>query len=115
MNLHTKTRFRYDMTSKDSVGSNSTFNEIECPVGTVSCNNGALCIDEHKWCDGNVECDDVSDESKCDCRSRVDDSRICDGYFDCPFGEDEMGCNGVYKYKKLVTAYEQHVISTKWH
>ncbi|XP_032513112.2 serine protease nudel [Danaus plexippus] len=85
---------KYDMTSKDSVGSNSTFNEIECPVGTVSCNNGALCIDEHKWCDGNVECDDVSDESKCDCRSRVDDSRICDGYFDCPFGEDEMGCNG---------------------
>lgn len=63
----------------------------------ISCNSGSFCIEENRWCDGNVDCDDVSDESKCSCKSRVDESRICDGYFDCPFGEDEMGCYGMLK------------------
>ncbi|CAH2105761.1 unnamed protein product [Euphydryas editha] len=74
--------------------SNTSVNEVECPIGSISCNSGSFCIDENKWCDGKVDCDDVSDESKCSCKSRVDESRICDGYFDCPFGEDEMGCYG---------------------
>ncbi|CAG4993032.1 unnamed protein product [Parnassius apollo] len=74
--------------------SNSTTNEVTCPEGTRSCLIGETCISENQWCDGNVDCTDISDEARCSCKSRVDKSRICDGYFDCPFGEDEMGCYG---------------------
>ncbi|XP_064071521.1 serine protease nudel isoform X2 [Vanessa tameamea] len=73
---------------------NTSVHEVECPMGKISCESGSFCVDENNWCDGNVDCDDVSDESRCSCKSRVDESRICDGYFDCPFGEDEMGCYG---------------------
>nr|XP_021187246.2 serine protease nudel [Helicoverpa armigera] len=73
--------------------SNST-RETACPSGTISCASGDACIDEKQWCDGNVDCIDVSDEASCTCKERVDKSRLCDGYFDCPFGEDEMGCFG---------------------
>ncbi|KAJ8733246.1 hypothetical protein PYW08_001544 [Mythimna loreyi] len=74
-------------------GANST-REIICQPGTIPCVSGDTCVDEKQWCDGNVDCLDVSDEAKCTCKSRVDKSRLCDGYFDCPFGEDEMGCHG---------------------
>lgn len=72
---------------------NST-RETICQPGTVPCLSGDACVDEKQWCDGNVDCIDVSDEARCTCKSRVDKSRLCDGYFDCPFGEDEMGCFG---------------------
>ncbi|VVD01862.1 unnamed protein product, partial [Leptidea sinapis] len=78
-------------TQKKSKDGSTQLRESECPAGTVACENGEACINEKLWCDGNVDCDDVSDESRCSCKSRVDKSRICDGYFDCPFGEDEMG------------------------
>lgn len=84
---------RLEASSKEA-STNSSINEIECPIGSISCDNGNKCVSEKDWCDGNVDCDDVSDESRCSCKSRVDESRICDGYFDCPFGEDEMGCYG---------------------
>ncbi|XP_068631440.1 serine protease nudel [Battus philenor] len=73
---------------------NSSIRDTNCVEGTLPCLNGEACISEAQWCDGNIDCTDVSDESRCSCKSRVDKSRICDGYFDCPFGEDEMGCNG---------------------
>ncbi|CAH0605816.1 unnamed protein product [Chrysodeixis includens] len=73
--------------------SNNT-RESTCAPGTVPCLDGDACIDEKQWCDGNVDCADVSDEARCSCTSRVDRARFCDGYFDCPFGEDEMGCFG---------------------
>ncbi|XP_038220089.1 serine protease nudel [Zerene cesonia] len=85
---------RSKLVSSKDADSNDQVRVEECPMGTVSCENGNACISESLWCDGNVDCDDVSDESRCTCKSRVDKSRVCDGYFDCPFGEDEMGCFG---------------------
>ncbi|XP_015603565.1 serine protease nudel [Cephus cinctus] len=68
-----------------------------CPRGSRSCNDGSACILKSRWCDGNVDCADVSDETNCSCRDRVGKDRICDGYFDCPRGEDELGCFGCDK------------------
>ncbi|XP_034829653.1 serine protease nudel [Maniola hyperantus] len=81
------------ITTKDA-SLNFSVNEVECPDGAISCNDGSACVEEKQWCDGKVDCSDVSDEARCTCKSRVDVARICDGYFDCPFGEDEMGCFG---------------------
>ncbi|XP_026737242.1 serine protease nudel isoform X2 [Trichoplusia ni] len=72
----------------------NTTRESACAPGTVPCLDGDGCVDEKQWCDGNVDCADVSDEARCSCTSRVDRARFCDGYYDCPFGEDEMGCFG---------------------
>ena len=66
----------------------------ECPSGRLSCKNGLKCIEESFWCDGYVHCSDISDETNCTCKDRLDKTRICDGYFDCPQGEDELGCFG---------------------
>ncbi|RVE44830.1 hypothetical protein evm_010543 [Chilo suppressalis] len=73
---------------------NASLRDAQCPEGTIPCDNGESCITETQWCNGHVDCSDVSDESRCSCKSRVDKFRLCDGYFDCPFGEDEMGCYG---------------------
>ncbi|XP_012280703.1 serine protease nudel [Orussus abietinus] len=68
-----------------------------CERDFVPCADGSLCIPKFQWCDGNIDCPDVSDETRCSCRDRIGRERICDGYFDCPHGDDELGCFGCAK------------------
>ncbi|XP_033322344.2 serine protease nudel [Megalopta genalis] len=68
-----------------------------CPFNTLRCNDGKRCILRSEWCDGQVDCNDASDETSCSCRDRISKERLCDGYFDCPHGEDELGCLGCSK------------------
>lgn len=58
------------------------------------CVDGTRCIKMHQICDGDVHCNDASDEEFCSCKERIGRDRKCDGYFDCPNGEDETGCFG---------------------
>ncbi|XP_078053187.1 serine protease nudel [Augochlora pura] len=94
---------------KDGIKGDSMENEIDgqrssvidqstiCPFNTLRCNDGKRCILRSKWCDGQVDCNDASDETSCSCRNRISKERLCDGYFDCPHGEDELGCLGCPK------------------
>ncbi|CAK9811280.1 Serine protease nudel [Anthophora plagiata] len=68
-----------------------------CPYNTIRCGDGTRCILRTKWCNGQVDCNDASDEITCSCRERISQERLCDGYFDCPHGEDELGCLGCQK------------------
>ncbi|XP_076761416.1 serine protease nudel [Xylocopa sonorina] len=68
-----------------------------CPSNKIRCSDGRRCILRSQWCDGQVDCNDASDETTCSCRDRIAQERLCDGYFDCPHGEDELGCLGCPK------------------
>ncbi|XP_076681045.1 serine protease nudel isoform X2 [Andrena cerasifolii] len=65
-----------------------------CPFDSIRCRDGKRCILRSEWCNGQVDCNDASDETLCSCRNRISRDRHCDGYFDCPQGEDELGCVG---------------------
>lgn len=66
----------------------------ECTDHDKTCADGSGCIKQQHWCDGIVDCPDLSDELHCSCKDRMDINKICDGYFDCPDGADEKGCAG---------------------
>lgn len=66
--------------------------ENKCEEGERMCASVTGCYSESEWCDGNVNCEDASDEAHCPCKNRVNKSRLCDNFYDCPLGEDEMGC-----------------------
>ncbi|CAG9768789.1 unnamed protein product [Ceutorhynchus assimilis] len=67
---------------------------ILCPLGEQACLDNSKCIKNYHICDGEVHCDDSSDEIACTCKERVGKLRLCDGYCDCPRCEDEQGCFG---------------------
>lgn len=74
-------------------------NQNACDEGKISCLTTSQCILKSNWCDSTVDCLDGSDETACNCKSRLHSSRICDGYADCPMGSDEMGCFGCDKFQ----------------
>lgn len=70
-----------------------------CDEGKISCLTTSQCILKSNWCNSKVDCLDGSDETACNCKSRLHESRICDGYADCPMGDDEMGCFGCDRFQ----------------
>lgn len=65
-----------------------------CSPFEQACADGSSCLSTIKWCDGEANCPDASDEAQCSCKQRIDRTKLCDGYFDCPYGEDELSCFG---------------------
>nr|XP_018909286.1 PREDICTED: serine protease nudel [Bemisia tabaci]XP_018909287.1 PREDICTED: serine protease nudel [Bemisia tabaci]XP_018909288.1 PREDICTED: serine protease nudel [Bemisia tabaci] len=67
---------------------------VMCSPFEQACADGSSCLSTIKWCDGEANCPDASDEAQCSCKQRIDRTKLCDGYFDCPYGEDELSCFG---------------------
>ena len=66
--------------------------------------NSSSCIARRRFCDGQPDCSDGSDESSCVCSSDyftcvdglcIDRRLVCDGEPDCPRGEEELDCGRV--------------------
>ncbi|CAH1399077.1 unnamed protein product [Nezara viridula] len=84
---------------KNKTAVKSLLYDGNCIPGMIACENEQKCIKEESWCDSNIDCVDVSDESKCTCKDRIHEEKMCDGYFDCPQGEDELECFGCSRDK----------------
>ncbi|KFM63554.1 Vitellogenin receptor, partial [Stegodyphus mimosarum] len=85
---------------------NSTYqcaeNEAACKDGEWQCDNG-LCVHEEAFCNGKIECYDMSDEMHCECGKGhfrcgnttpcLPRSLKCDGKVDCWDASDEVNCS----------------------
>lgn len=72
----------------------------QCSNDEFVCDNGQ-CVASSLRCDGDMACQDNSDEQNCACLSDefncgsgtcVDVTKLCDGIKDCPEGSDETNC-----------------------
>lgn len=80
---------------------NRTCIKYFCRLDQFHCGN-YRCIPQSQYCDGNVDCDDASDEENC-CKSKTDffcpssykcipQEKVCDSVRDCEDGWDELCC-----------------------
>ena len=86
--------------------------KVKCTVGQFKCELSGDCVGREKVCDGVVDCQDKTDESRCNPGTELpmipdcgmdhficDDGicyhqdRICDGTQDCQDGTDEKMCH----------------------
>jgi hypothetical protein len=72
---------------------------LNCENQAFACEDGDF-VDSADQCDGEIDCDDGSDEENCNvtifrCQAfggNIEGTRVCDGIVDCPSGLDEDDC-----------------------
>ncbi|XP_068166712.1 very low-density lipoprotein receptor [Antennarius striatus] len=93
---------RSNTTSVPATSKGST--SIKCNFAAKPCKNNAECVLYNHVCDGEVDCQDASDEEDClltcetdqfQCahgRKCIPQSQVCDGVSQCQDRSDEQGC-----------------------
>ncbi|XP_036357275.1 MAM and LDL-receptor class A domain-containing protein 2-like isoform X2 [Octopus sinensis] len=76
--------------------------EVKCPPGRNETNSADVCIRQESLCDGEIDCEDGTDEGICDqctdeqwqCRDKkcIKKDLHCNGIKDCKDGSDEFHC-----------------------
>jgi len=72
---------------------------LNCENQAFACDDGDF-VDTHDECDGEIDCDDGSDENFCNATifrcgafgGNIEGTRVCDDVVDCPSGTDEEDC-----------------------
>ncbi|KAL4225514.1 Low-density lipoprotein receptor-related protein 4 [Mactra antiquata] len=88
---------------EDEIGCDFLQSETRCRDGEFKCDHG-LCINSDWVCDGQIDCEDSSDEKNCtykECRNDefrckigycIDGTLRCNGQIDCSDNSDEINC-----------------------